>query len=404
MSFRIRPENENFIIFTKFFHHPFTIKKENRMNRAHFALKLRKDRPKKDNTLGIYLYANINSKLSWYSTNHSVLEKQWNLDKQEVKSTVTNWSTINDDIHLFVDTAKKYISQCNIDGTTANSHTLDSFLRAAKYHTNSYYDFVEEYKKNHANNYAPKTLMGFQTHLNKLKEFRPKLDFNSIDIGFWNSYDSYLRGKDNMPNTIHKQSRQLKKFLNKAVEFGIIKENPLKNIKVKQNEGNREYLSRDEINRLELAFKKQKSKNHGKGQVLKYFLFACYTSLRYSDIKQLKFNHLINGNTIHLEMEKTGKMVSIPLSEKAKSLLPEKSLPNKPVFKVYTNQVTNRHLKTIAEDAEIEKELTFHCARHTWATITLDLTGDIALVSNVLGHADIKTTQIYAKVLEQKMG
>jgi site-specific recombinase XerD len=95
-------------------------------------------------------------------------------------------------------------------------------------------------------------------------------------------------------------------------------------------------------------------------------------------------------------------MVSIPLSEKAKSLLPEKSLPNKPVFKVYTNQVTNRHLKTIAEDAEIEKELTFHCARHTWATITLDLTGDIALVSNVLGHADIKTTQIYAKVLEQK--
>ncbi|PKP33285.1 MAG: hypothetical protein CVT99_02195 [Bacteroidetes bacterium HGW-Bacteroidetes-16] len=372
------------------------------MNRAHFALKLRKDRPKKDKTLGIYLYANINGKLSWYSTNHSILEKQWNLDKQEVKSTATNWSTINDDIHLFVDTAKKYISQCNIDGTTANSHTLDSYLRAAKYYTNSYYDFVEEYKKNHANNYAPKTLMGFQTHLNKLKEFRPKLEFNSIDIGFWNSYDSYLRGKDNMPNTIHKQSRQLKKFLNKAVEFGIIKVNPLKDIRVKKNEGNRESLTKEEVNSLEELFNKQKSKNHGLGQVLKYFLFACYTSLRYSDIRQLKSKHILNGESIHLEMEKTGKLVSIPLSARAKVLLPGKALPNKPLFKVYTNQVTNRHLKTIAKDAEIQKQLTFHCARHTWAMITLDLTDNIALVQDVMGHADIKTTQIYAKVLEKK--
>lgn len=72
------------------------------------------------------------------------------------------------------------------------------------------------------------------------------------------------------------------------------------------------------------------------------------------------------------------------------------------IFKVFTNQVTNRYLKEIIKQAEIQKEISFHCARHTWATITLELTGDIALVSSVLGHSSIKTTQIYAKVLEKK--
>ena len=161
-------------------------------------------------------------------------------------------------------------------------------------------------------------------------------------------------------------------------------------------------MTRKEINKLHELYKSSKIKKKGLSQVLRYFLFACYTSLRYSDIRELCFKHIINGESINQIMDKTGKLVNIPLSEKAKSLLGKHTVSNGKVFKVFTNQVTNRHLKDVIKLAEIQKEISFHCARNTWASITLELTGDIALVSNVLAHSSIKTTQIYAKVLEAK--
>lgn len=372
------------------------------MNNAHFALKLRKDRPRKDGTLSIYLYANINGKISWYSTNKSINEKHWHEKNQAVRSSGPDYVSINSDISIYLTKAKDYITQCNLDGTRANSQTLDNVLRSIKYQTNSYINFVENYAKTFKKKYAPKTIQGFETHINKLKEYKTTVEFDEINKSFWNGYESNLKGKGNMPNTIHKQSRLLKKFLNKAVEFGLIRENLIKDIKVKKHDGNRQFLSMNEVKNLHEIFDNQEIKNKGLNQVLRYFLFACYTSLRFSDIKQLKFKHIINGNSINIFLDKTNKLVNIPLSEKAKSLLSKQTVPNDNVFKVYTNQVTNRHLKDIMQIADIQKEISFHCARHTWATLTLEMTGDIALVSNVLGHTSIKTTQIYAKVLENK--
>jgi len=371
------------------------------MNRAHFDLKLRKDRPKKDGTYGIYLYANLNGKLAWYSTNHSVKEKEWNVNKQEVKAICTNWSDINSDIKLYKSKASDYLTECNLNNEIITRQSLDKRLRSIAYQANSYYDFVESYYTKHKNNYAIMTYKGFKTHLNKLKEYKSKLNFDEINPAFWRGYEAYLKGKGNFQNTIHKQGRLFKKFLNKAVEFGVLKENPLKDVKVKNKEGNRQYLTIKEVNELQDLYNSNKLKK-GFSTVLKCFLFACYTSLRYNDIKELKYKHIINGDSIDIIASKTGKRVRIPLSEKAKGLIGSETLPNDNVFRVFTNQVINRHLKDIIDETDINKTITFHCARHTWATITLELTGDIALVSDVLGHTSIRTTQIYAKVLENK--
>lgn len=373
------------------------------MNRAHFALKLRKDRPRKDGSFGIYLYANINGKLSWYSTNISISQKCWNEKTQQIRSSCPNWNDLNNHINLYLSLAKKYILQCNLSGTKANKNTLDNILGNTGQQTNNYFSFVEKYIETYSSSYAPKTLKGFRTHINKLRKYNPHINFEDIDPVFWAGYESFLKENGNKINTIHKQARLLKKFLNKAVEFGIIRKNLLENIKVKKEEGNRQHLTKEEVNKLHDYFENNTNATKGEIQVLRYFLFACYTGLRYSDIKQLKFRHILDGERINLTMNKTGKLLEIPLNKKAQSLLPLKkeNIPNAPVFKVFTNQVTNRHLKQLMKKIGIKKQISFHCARHTWATITLELTQNIALVSNMLGHSSIKTTQIYAKILEK---
>ena len=114
--------------------------------------------------------------------------------------------------------------------------------------------------------------------------------------------------------------------------------------------------------------------------------------------------HIFPGKDSYIEKEmfKTNRKVNIPLIEQAKKLIPKKELPEVPVFSVYCNQVTNRHLKNIMKLAGINKPISFHCARHTFATITLGLSNDIAVVSKMPGHTKIETTQIYAKVQDEQ--
>ena len=372
------------------------------MNRAHFSLKLRKDRPRKDGSFGIYLYANINGKLSWYSTNKSIKVKYWNERNQEVKSSGPEWISINSHISIFLATAKGYITQCNLDGNIANNQTLDGMLRAVKFKTNSYFNFVEQYINKYSRNYAPNTLKGFRSHLSKLRGFKSKVEFDDINILFWKGFENHLKSLGNKQNTVHKQYKLLKKFVNQAIEFGVVRENLLKGLKVKSHPGNMQYLTMDEVVKLQSLYDNPEVIKANKKQVLRYFLFACYTGLRYSDIKKLQNKNILSGESVNVLQDKTGKLVDIPLSGKAKSLIVNHSVPNANVFRVFTNQVTNRYLKQIMTLANIEKKISFHCARHTWATNTLEMTGNIALVSDILGHSSIKTTQIYAKVLGKK--
>jgi integrase/recombinase XerC len=352
--------------------------------------------------VGIYLYANINGKLAWYSTNKSILPKYWNEKKQEVKAICPDWININSHIKLYLTKANEYITQCNIEGIRANKQSLNVILRSVNYREHDYFSFVQEHIKNHSANYAPNTINGFKSHLNKLREFRNTVEFEDIDPIFWSNYETFLKEKGNKINTVHKQVRLFRKFLNKAVELGIIRENQLRDIKVRKEEGNRQFLTIGEVKKLQNYYDENKDSTRGEIKVLRCFLFACYTGLRYSDVKQLRFKDILDKDYIDFVQIKTGKSLKIPLNQKAKALLPEETLPNAPVFRLFTNQVSNRHLKKIMEEADIKKKISFHCARHTYATISLELSGNIAVVSKILGHASLKTTQIYAKVLENE--
>jgi site-specific recombinase XerD len=218
----------------------------------------------------------------------------------------------------------------------------------------------------------------------------------------WRKFENHLIKEGNSQNTILKRFKTLKVFIYRAIEQGIIKENPLKKIKIKSVEGQMLYLTIEEVNKLEKLFKGFLTNNLHK--TLHYFLFACYTGLRYSDIKNLKFSNIYQdqeGKYIQKQVFKTKDFIKIPLSKRAIELIPSKSFNEKCVFDVYSNQETNRNLKDLMKLAGINKRITFHCARHTFATITLELDGDLSAVQKLCGHSKIQTTQIYAKVLDK---
>jgi integrase len=200
----------------------------------------------------------------------------------------------------------------------------------------------------------------------------------------------------NHTNTIHKSLKFIRTFINRARNLDIITDYVFSKYPLKTVSTQRDFLSQAELKELEELLQKEIPK-HLKS-ILKIFLFGCYTGLRYQDIKTLKFDD-IQGDMIIIRMHKTNDMVSIPIIKRAAQLIPERNL-NPLIFKVPTNQVLNRHLKSIVALTTIKKQLTFHCSRHTFATVGLTIGIPVEVISKMLGHKDLKTTLIYAKVAD----
>lgn len=372
------------------------------MNTSHFRIIQRTETTRKDGTCSLYLYANINGVKKYFTTGKSILAKHWNQKSQKVSANCNDFTEIQDAIDLYLSRAKEFIARANIEKQTIDLDAFERMLRGEVYDHTDFIAFMEHDIKNNCGKYSRGTIANYNVQLTKLKGFRKKISFQQLNPFFWREYESYLFGLGNNPNTIHKAFRTLKVFINRAIEQGIIQANPFAKIRVERNEGNMQFLTREELGKLEKLYKGFMTVELKK--TLQYFLFSCYTGLRYSDIRELKQKHLFLGEESHIEkvMFKTNRIIRIPLIEQAIRLLPSKMLAELPVFHVYCNQVTNRHLKSIMKLAGINKRISFHCARHTFATITLGLCSDIAVVSKLLGHTKIETTQIYAKVQEEQ--
>lgn len=199
--------------------------------------------------------------------------------------------------------------------------------------------------------------------------------------------------------------KELNYCLKYAVVEDVLSTNPMNKIKnedkPKRKRTEREYLTMDEIRLL--------SQTHFYNEMLKRaFLFSCFCGLRHSDIAALTWENLRKdkaGNTqLHIIQQKTQEIISLPLSPEALKQLPErgKALDTERVFNgLISLGRTNEILSRWGKDAGIQKHITFHVARHTHATMMITLGADIYTVSKLLGHTNIQTTQIYAKIVDE---
>jgi len=204
-------------------------------------------------------------------------------------------------------------------------------------------------------------------------------------------------------NTQHNLFNKFAYVIRKALKDDIITINPLEKLeaseKPKSEKGRREYLTIDEIKELI----KTECSNE---MVKKAFIFCCLSGLRYSDVANIKWDDLWKDNSqntiLRVKIRKTNRHEDFPISNEALKWLPKKDLSStNTIFNLPKNGNANTALKQWAKDANIKKSLSFHCSRHTAATLNLSLGVPIETVSKLLGHTKISTTQIYAKVLDQ---
>ncbi|GGK35436.1 hypothetical protein GCM10007962_32300 [Yeosuana aromativorans] len=184
---------------------------------------------------------------------------------------------------------------------------------------------------------------------------------------------------------------------------------PFIKFEAKYEKKERTFLTKEELQRIE-----DKSFTIPRLQLIKdLFVFSCYTGLSYGDVMNLTLGNLCMGmdgkQWIHSKREKTSVPVKIPLLSKASNIIKKyevhpNSTDKQTLFPTISNQKLNSYLKEIADVCRIKKNLTFHIARHTFATtVTLSNGVPIETVSKLLGHSKITTTQIYAKVIERKV-
>ena len=247
------------------------------------------------------------------------------------------------------------------------------------------------------------TKENLMTTITVLQEFRPGLDFKDITYTFLKEFEVHLKEKGNSVNTVAKHMRQLRTLVNEAINQGYIPSDayPFRKFKIKQEKGRKEFLTPDELRKLENLQVSDKRLRH----VLDAFLFCCYTGLRYSDFCQLTPENIIRVNGkrwLYFKSVKTDVEIRLPLhllfEGKALAVLERYDIVTD-FAKIGPNSEANKYLAQLATLARIRKHITYHTARHTCATLLVHQGVQITTVQKLLGHTSVRTTEVYSEVL-----
>lgn len=293
--------------------------------------------------------------------------------------------------------------KCLLLGMAFGQETLLDYFRS----------FIEQFEKWVGVNRTAKSAHTYRCayeHVERflLKRFRlSDIPFSALDRSFIDKFDLYLRTERQLaPNTIVLYMSRLHTVINKAIAAGIITADPFAGYEPPRPERKRRYLTREELQRL-MTTPLPSSRLY---LVRDLFLFSCYTGISYGDLCRLTAANLEtaeDGTTwIKATREKTNVEFEIPLLDLPLHIIDKyrDTMPDGKLLPMYWNSELNKGLKLLAAACGIDRKLTFHMARHTYATeITLSHGVPMETVSRMLGHSRVDTTQIYAQVTDNKI-
>ena len=240
-----------------------------------------------------------------------------------------------------------------------------------------------------------------------LKQYRRKdLRLTEVTPFVIHDFELYLRTEiDQSPNTATKTLKTFKSVILFGIRNGLMTNNPFANIRFHLKGVDRGYLEDDELNRL----MNKEIGNKRLSLIRDLFVFSCFTGLAYIDLANLKGENIVTLNGVEWikgRRVKTGTLINVVLLDIPKRLIlkyTDDKRRKEHLFPIISNQKMNEYLKEIAAICDIDKNLTCHIARHTFATMALSKGVPIESVSKMLGHTNIRTTQIYAKVTDKKI-
>jgi len=379
------------------------------MSQIHFTIIF--NRKKKLNKRGealIQICAYHLGRRKYFSTGIYIKPDQWDIKRSKINDNHYDYDFLNDEIDNTIRRIKAIIRQKKEQGEQVSLSKISEIKDSKLY--DSFYDFMEEeIEKSIIKESTKKT---HRRTLSVMKEFKKELGIDDVNVTFLMGFERHLDKLNFGVNTIYKYFKNIRTYVNRAIILDLIEINdyPFKKFKLKQVDGKRDFLTPDELERLEkLKFDKDLEK------VKDFFLMSCYCGIRFSDLVCLTVDNFYEDSgikwlkftMIKSEIKSdftTRKVVKLPISKmfssKAVAIFEKYKGIKKYLFDDFTNTEINKKLKDIEIKLKSGKKLTYHVARHTCATSLIYRQVPITTVQKMLGHDKIETTQLYAKVLD----
>ena len=380
-------------------------------------------RKPKGYTLGpmpIYLRITVNGQRAEFSTHRECDPEKWNGaagrmngTKEQVKQLNTYLDSLVSKLHSFqtelLNNGSEVTAELLKDKLTGKADKPRMLVPIFEYHNLKVAELIDR-------EYAASTLTRYKTSLQHVINFMKwKYNFSDINIKdlnheFITDYEFYLRSEKKCNNnSAAKYINNFRKVIRICLSNSWLDKDPFIHFKIRIKEPERAFLSEEELHALE----EKKFAMARLTQVRDIFLFSCYTGLAYIDVKKLTKNNMVIGIDgkywIKTFRTKTDTASNVPLLPPALALIEKykdhpQAVNQMALLPILSNQKMNAYLKEIADLCGINKELTYHCARHTFATtVTLSNGVPIESVSKMLGHKNLRTTQHYAKILDSKV-
>jgi site-specific recombinase XerD len=370
--------------------------------------------------LPIYVRLTVDGKRFEYSTKKFINQTKWSTESSRMKGNSEEARSINGLLDFTRNRVNEIQFELLKDGITITMEEFKNRIQGTsernRFLIPIFQDHNNKIKALLGKEYAPGTLERYETSLRHTEEFLmwkynlKDIDITKIDHAFVTDYEFFLRTvRKCANNTAVKYLKNFNKIIKICLANHWLDRNPFANYKSKVKEVERVYLSEEEIQEIinkEFATERL-------SLVRDIFIFSCFTGLAYIDVKNLTKSHIsigIDGDKwIFTHRQKTESASKIPILPMTQMIIDKyanhpQSGNQEKLLPILSNQKMNAYLKEIAAVCKIDKELTFHIARHTFAT-TVTLTNGVPIesVSKMLGHKNLRTTQHYAKVLDKKV-
>jgi len=391
--------------------------KRNKLNLMFFIKRIK---VLKNGEMPIYVRITLGSRMVDISVGTSVPENMWQPESGVATGKTKESRQINDYIDSVKNGIYEHYRQMLDEGKVITPATLrNAWLGKTedeKTVLGIYREHNETAKLLVGKDFAPATIQRYETSLKHVTDFikwkykETDMPLSMVGPEFINGLEVYLKTVRNCGhNSAMKYIKNFKKVIRIALANGWLRADPFATIKLPIKKVDRGYLTEEELSKLI----NQKFKMERLEHVRDVFLFGCYTGLAYADLKKLNSENLVKTSDgklwIHTNRKKTDSSCHIPVLPAAQEILDKyKNNPHclkfKVVLPVYSNQKLNAYLKEIGDMCEINKNLSSHLARHTFAT-TVTLNNDVPIesVSKMLGHSSLDMTRIYARLLDKKV-
>lgn len=381
---------------------------------------LKKNEPKKNGAVAIMGRITIDGKPASFSTKLEIQPDNWDLKHGRVLGKSTKALSINkklDDVRLRID--KHYEELLKYDGfASAQKLKLaflgvgimeDAILKVFKAHNDDFAKMVAKKERSQSTYDKYKIVYNHLAEFIQLRYLRKDMAFKELTSDFIREFDFYLRiDKECTHNTVWVYTMPVLRMVELAIKKGMIRNNPFEDYEITMKETDRGFLLKEDVEKIMLC-----SLPKPKYELVRdLFIFSCFTGFSYADIKKLKRSNIQNFFDGHQwiisRRKKTDVSSNVRLLDIPKKII-EKYLgttKDELVFPMPSNRTCNAHVTKIMEAAGVitEQRVTFHTARHTFATMILTAGASLESVQKMMGHTNITTTQIYAKILNEKVG